>query len=959
MDSDSLCHLLVTATSPDAEQRAAATATINKYVAESNHGYFRGLLSVLCGKYDSSVRQQAAIQTKNFFRSADIGIHQARLGVWQGLRYRDRQQLLDSIIAQLESPGVQQFVPNILSSILEAEAMLPKNTTDILLTGLASVARASPQMMEAALKVFKYFYEDTLPATAKSLVDPGNVILGLVGEALFGNNGVALSSLGLEILVYRAKLDLVDVQALVPLFENMLCAEVSLTVFFALTVPRLLAEIILRAPATLDLSTPGHGSLLLELVTHVTTVCKHAYTMNLEGAFLKLPSGGDVDTQLAMLSVLNMWDVLACSGLLNDAHFTPDMIDALVRDVLLPIIRGRQYPDLETHCLEVGNIREAAALTLSHVVRSSRERFEHLFSYVCDLCREDILAPKCVDPTNLTESMRDIGILMILRAFLCHIIGDVSEQCALRENIIWLLNTLFERVSCVALQNSKDQAPKFCHALSSVAADTTVRMAEHAGSFLRPLISRYMDDCVRPLIFNAIPSGQMAVYGLNVFSHLEQYPDVCEFLSAPLPSLIQLLATHIGNYIMAGNDNNALELARGAQIAIDHMMTCLTTAGAAEKIVECLRYYLDVLNTVGPQVLAVELTPANRAFLEYVVNTLISCFVSFQFLIPQLSTQDPVFTTAVDTLLQFLAHIYQRTDADSLVSIVCDFLSQAAYFAEAVPEIDACFRMWLSADPSRSLLAICGHCLEVNVDSFMIHHSIIGLLQAVLRFLDVERIGQIYALVSEKLKRGCTVQTKSAIVLLLGEAITQRKLMTYVTGRHGQGAGDGAFCVPQSDILSILSQMSNICASSVLTDQSARMYVSTDIAQLSKSVVKTMESFLYFCISDSLPCDSFVTAIDGTIMTISKCYKYKDEQNQIDLAEFYTPAFKAVLLSMIIVAKDRVAVLGNYICRSQVYSFLKELHEYVQAQEGEPFQRIASSFFSASHQLSNGYSERD
>lgn len=352
--------------------------------------------------------------------------------------------------------------------------------------------------------------------------------------------------------------------------------------------------------------------------------------------------------------------------------------------------------------------------------------------------------------------------------------------------------------------------------------------------------------------------------------------------------------------------------------------------------------------------------------MEMVLTYMTQTLVSYAYCNSQNFNVDLVLS-ALTLVLQLLLEIYTRADLDRVQMAAADFIIQAVFIENLIPQISVCIQEWLqpavistgagsgnagSSTERPTLLAICGHFLEVNVDAYNMHHTFVALVQSLLHLTTPDKMELIYKIMLSRFNGTSTIRTKEAIVLLLFEA-TRLGYLSFQSDSLGSQSYT-CYTKPIEELYKLLKECSSLCKNGIRTDKRGLKYVSVDLAQLSKATVKLFEMVLYTSITSTIPLDIFLECMSGSIETIIECHTYEDESIQLDLKLIYNMPFKGIFLSMFTIASARVAMLSNYACRSTIYSFLKKISSEIEGEADSSYIEIHRSFLNACSSLITG-----
>lgn len=986
---DYLVALLASATSPDATARTDAAKAINKYVVDADKEYYRLLLQLVSDQTkDSGIRKQAAIQAKNFMRFADVAMRQHHLEVWHAFRQRERTELVNSLFSSLADPVVGLYMANILSAVLEAEMAVAHNSVRLILEKVRDVymsaKQTSPKMREEVLNIFVYFYEDVSPTEAQRLDDPNGVVEFCVKDAIGSDPTPGSMSAGLKILAQKFKHGSLDPTFVCQLLGMLINLDASHSIMLTVPTMAMLIALLTKFPDALTVNdgTNTQASLPLSLAVRITSLAKTAYiaqsgSREAEQAHMELqtqlPGGclppGYYHDQLAnVLAVLEFWNVMATTQLICRPEFSAAMMESLISGVLLPIIFSDQFTEQSIHATDVGNIKDAASMTLGYIVSCNIDFYTNMFPFVFRSLEALFQAESCKDPNNLAASLQDLNIFLIIRAFICKVADSLPESHALASQITWLLNLTFDRVSFIVAQNASDGVPHFMPSLSVLAAELVTKLAEQMPKRLSPLIELYLNKCVQPLLYNKLPSGKIMGHGIQVFTYFYSNKEVCQYLTNYLPPILQHVTTEIANFVLSKDETNASALIQAGNQHAELIMACFSEADSVEGLDKCLTFFITVLKDIGPRILVSngDELPAGTSFMEMVLTYMTQTLVSYAYCNSQNFNVDLVLS-ALTLVLQLLLEIYTRADLDRVQMAAADFIIQAVFIENLIPQISVCIQEWLqpavistgagsgnagSSTERPTLLAICGHFLEVNVDAYNMHHTFVALVQSLLHLTTPDKMELIYKIMLSRFNGTSTIRTKEAIVLLLFEA-TRLGYLSFQSDSLGSQSYT-CYTKPIEELYKLLKECSSLCKNGIRTDKRGLKYVSVDLAQLSKATVKLFEMVLYTSITSTIPLDIFLECMSGSIETIIECHTYEDESIQLDLKLIYNMPFKGIFLSMFTIASARVAMLSNYACRSTIYSFLKKISSEIEGEADSSYIEIHRSFLNACSSLITG-----
>lgn len=986
---DYLVALLASATSPDSVARMNAAKTINKYVVDADKDYYRLLLQLVSDQTrDPGIRKQAAIQAKNFMRFADIAMRQHHLEVWHAFRQRERTDLVNSLFSSLADPVVGLYMANILSAILEAEMAVTHNSVKLILERIKdaylSSKQTSPKVREEILNIFSYFYEDVSPAEAHKLDDTNGVVDFCVKDAIGSDPTPGSMSAGLKILSQKFKYGSLDPTFVCQLLGMLINLDASYSIMLTVPIMSMLTSLLTKFPDALTVNDGinTQASLPLSLAIRITTLAKVAYiaqsgSSEAEQAHAELqaqlpggclPSGYYHDQLANILAVLEFWNVMATTQLTSRPEFSTAMMESLISGILLPIIFSDQFTEQSIHTTDVGNIKDSASITLSYVVSCNVDFYISMFPFVFRSLETLFQTESCKDPNNIKACMQDLNIFLVIRAFICKIADNLPESHALASQITWLLNLTFDRVSFIVAQNASEGVPHFMPSLSVLAAELVTRLAEQMPRRLSPLIELYLNKCVQPLLYNKLPSGRIMGYGIHVFTYFHINKEVCQYLTNYLPPILQHVTTAIADFVLSKDETNASALIQAGNQHAELIMACFSEADSIEGLDKCLTFFITVLKDIGPRILASngDELPAGTSFMEMVLTYMTQTLVSYAYCSSQNFNVDLILS-ALTLVLQLLLEIYTRTDLDRVQMAAADFIIQAIFIENLIPQIGTCIREWLqpamvstgggsgstnSNIERPTLLAICGHFLEVNVDAYNMHHTFVSLVQSLLHLTTPDSIELIYKIMLSRFSGTSTIKTKEAIVLLLFEA-TRLGYLSFQSDSLGSQSYN-CYTKPIEELYKLLKECSSLCKNGIRTDKRGLKYVSVDLAQLSKATVKLFEVVLYASITNTIPLDIFLECMSGSIETIIECHTYEDESIQLDLRLIYNMPFKGIFLSMFTIASARVAMLSNYACRSTIYSFLKKISSEIEGESDPSYNEIHRSFLNACSSLITG-----
>ncbi|KAE8305027.1 hypothetical protein GL50803_0014704 [Giardia duodenalis] len=985
---DYLVALLASATSHDATARVDAAKAINKYVVDADKDYYRLLLQLVSDQTkDPGIRKQAAIQAKNFMRFVDVAMRQHHLEVWHAFRQRERADLVSSLFSSLADPVVSMYMANILSAVLEAEMAVAHNSVKLILDNIRIVymdaKQASPKMREEVLNIFVYFYEDVSPAEAQKLDDPSGIVEFCVKDAIGTDPTPGTMSAGLKILTQKFKYGALDPTFVCQLLGVLLSLGASHSVLLTTPIMAMLIALLTTSPDALTVNDGMNTqvSLPLSLAVRITTLAKTAYiaqsgSPDAEQAHLELqaqlpggclPSGYYHDPLANILAVLEFWNVMATTQLIGRSEFSATMMESLVSGVLLPLIFSDQFTEQSIHATDVGNIKDAASITLGYIVSSSVHFYTNMFPLVFKSLEALFQTGPCKDPSNLTGCLQDLNIFLIIRAFICKVADGLPESHTLTPQITWLLNLTFDRVSFIVTQNATEGLPHFMPSLSVLAAELVTRLAEQMPKRLTPLIELYLNKCVQPLLYNKLPSGKIMGYGLQVFTYFYENAEICQYLIAYLPPILQHVTTEIANFVLSKDEVNAGALIQAGNQHAELITACFSEANSVEGLDKCLSFFITVLKDIGPRILTSngDEMPAGTSFMEMVLTYMTQTLVSYAYCSSKNFNVDLILS-ALTLVLQLLLEIYTRVDLDKVQMAAADFIIQAIFIENLIPQISTCIQEWLQPGVSVStcstpgstsserptLLAICGHFIEVNVDAYHTHHTFVALVQSLLHLTSPDKMELVYKIMLSRFNGASTIKTKEAIVLLLFEA-TRLRYLSFQSDSFGSQACQ-CYTKPIEELYRLLKDCSLLCKNGVRTDKRGLKYVSVDLAQLSKATVKLFEMVLYTSVTNTIPLDVFLESMSGSIETIIQCHTYEDESIQLNLKMIYNMPFKGIFLSMFTIASARVAMLSNYACRSSIYSFLKKISNEVEGEVDPNYSEIHRSFLNACSSLITG-----
>ncbi|EET00613.1 Hypothetical protein GSB_14704 [Giardia duodenalis] len=976
---DYLVALLASATSADATARIDAAKAINKYVVDADKEYYRLLLQLVSDQTkDPGIRKQAAIQAKNFMRFADVAMRQHHLEVWHAFRQRERTELVGSLFSSLADPTVGIYMANILSAVLEAEMAVAHNSVRLILDNIRDAylgaKQISPKMREEVLNIFVYFYEDVSPAEAQKLDDPNGIVEFCVKDAIGSDPTPGTMSAGLKILAQKFKHGVLDPGFVCQLLGMLLALDAAHSILLTIPIMNMLVALLTKFPDALTVNDGINTqvSLPLSLAVRITTLAKIAYiahsgNQDAEQAQLELqtqlpggclPAGYYHDPLADILAVLEFWNVMATAQLIARPEFSATMMESLISGVLLPITFSDQFTEQSIHATDVGNIKDAASITLGYIVSCNTAFYTNMFPFVFKSLETLFQAEPCKDPNNLSACLRDLNVFLIIRAFICKVADGLPESHTLTPQITWLLNLTFDRVSFIVAQNAVEGGPHFMPSLSVLAAELVTRLAEQMPKRLAPLIELYLNKCVQPLLYNKLPSGKIMGYGLQVFTYFYDNTEVSRYLTEYLPPILQHVTTEIANFVLSKDEANAGALIQAGNQHAELIIACFSEADSISGLDKCLSFFITVLKDIGPRILASngDEMPAGTSFMEMVLTYMTQTLVSYAYCTSKSFNVDLVLS-ALTLVLQLLLEIYTRADLDRVQMAAADFIIQAIFIENLIPQISTCIQEWLQPTASASserptLLAICGHFLEVNVDAYNMHHTFVALVQSLLHLTSSDKMELVYKIMLSRFNGASTIRTKEAIVLLLFEA-TRLGYLSFQSDSLGSQSYT-CYTKPIEELYKLLKECSALCKNGIRTDKRGLKYVPVDLAQLSKATVKLFEMVLYTSITNTIPLDIFLECMSGSIETIIECHTYEDESIQLDLKLIYNMPFKGIFLSMFTIASVRVAMLSNYACRSSIYSFLKKISSEVEREVDPSYVEIHRSFLNACSSLITG-----
>lgn len=142
-----------------------------------------------------------------------------------------------------------------------------------------------------------------------------------------------------------------------------------------------------------------------------------------------------------------------------------------------------------------------------------------------------------------------------------------------------------------------------------------------------------------------------------------------------------------GALIQAGNQHAEL------------ITACFSEANSVEGLDKCLSFFITVLKDIGPRILTSngDEMPAGTSFMEMVLTYMTQTLVSYAYCSSKNFNVDLILS-ALTLVLQLLLEIYTRVDLDKVQMAAADFIIQAIFIENLIPQISTCIQEWLQPE---------------------------------------------------------------------------------------------------------------------------------------------------------------------------------------------------------------------------------------------------------------------